>query len=344
MSKSSGDAEATAWTAVTQASAIQHPLVNALTPTVQSSGDAHPTVGTAAPQATTTGSSMPSTPQVSNVSAPPGLPPGLQSKVAFGESDLSADMLELSLSDLTDTIPSPSPTEISLSGVVQPAAVPAEPRRMLFSEGQHLAEYRDVNEEVQQYMDRISEEAAADTDSAPASQSTLAAQSLLAAFFINGNTIRDPEQLVQAMAEPIRRRRAYVFAVANRRGVAQCLGYTVQAWTNWYANNPLSPNDLEEAVKQWKHDFPIHQETLDKIRELEELNTRHSKAEARRARNGAFKVYMHEACIHMQLAMTFLSHPPAAVNTLLEFLCESNRGVNTASRKCEGRLQLHCNE
>ena len=53
-----------------------------------------------------------------------------------------------------------------------------------------------------------------------------------------------------------------------------------------------------------------------KITEYREKDTRDSKKEANRLRNRAFTAHVHQECISLQLAMTFLSHPPAA--TLLE--------------------------
>ena len=47
-------------------------------------------------------------------------------------------------------------------------------------------------------------------------------------------------------------------------------------------------------------------------------DTRHSKKQARDLRNGAFKAFLQQECMNVQLALALLKHPTAMVNTLLE--------------------------
>ena len=65
------------------------------------------------------------------------------------------------------------------------------------------------------------------------------------------------------------------------------------------------------------HDFPMRSHTQANIDAWEAENTSASKAAATSARNGARKVHLHETCMSKQLALTFLQHPPAKVDTLL---------------------------
>ena len=55
---------------------------------------------------------------------------------------------------------------------------------------------------------------------------------------------------------------------------------------------PLSKEDMDEAVSQWKNDFPMKPHSLEKIKAWEKEDTRGSKKEARNLRNGAFAAYL----------------------------------------------------
>ena len=74
---------------------------------------------------------------------------------------------------------------------------------------------------------------------------------------------------------------------------------------------------MDHAVQQWKHDFPMHHQTQVNIDAWEKEDIRKSKEAAIAARNGAWKVYLHDTCGSKQLALTFLQYPPAKVDTLL---------------------------
>ena len=140
------------------------------------------------------------------------------------------------------------------------------------------------------------------------------------------------------MAEPIRRRCDFVFAATSRRGVAEpcvqghkynlwCVMLAARpplsilaqiakdSWVEWYENNPLSNTELQEALNQWKIEFPIDDHAA---RQMALGLTRAHKARARQIRRGAFKTYVRNTCIDFRLAMAFLSHPPATLRTELK--------------------------
>ncbi len=54
-------------------------------------------------------------------------------------------------------------------------------------------------------------------------------------------------------------------------------------------------------------------------------------------RNSAWKVHLHEECISTQLAMTFLSHPPATVDTLLASWAEYMASAGYEKEKARSR-------
>ncbi len=97
--------------------------------------------------------------------------------------------------------------------------------------------------QVDQYMQRLSEEAHGgqwlEGRGFTPPEIQLAAQDLLATLYSdkNGYAIKTREQVFRVMAEPIRRRQAYINAVATSRGVSQPAAkgdsYTVQEWIEW---------------------------------------------------------------------------------------------------------------
>ena len=161
----------------------------------------------------------------------------------------------------------------------------------------------------------------------------MAAQDLLATLYtcMGGYAGRTIEEVHRAMRIPIRRRQEYVDKVSASRGVPQpaelgrvgqvCRNagwwYTPQDWLDWYAENPLSKDDMEAAVRQWKYDFPMNSHTVEKIEAWEQEDTRKTKKQARDLRNGAWAAYLQQECIAKQLAMSFLKFPSATVHTLL---------------------------
>ena len=166
------------------------------------------------------------------------------------------------------------------------------------------------------------------------------------------------------MAEPMHRRRSFVSALATRRGVdsvggiapveRQAQEYTVQEWVDWYNRNPLSQDDMCDAVDEWKNDFPFASQAHYDI--LMQENTRQSKKDARALKNGAFKKFVSTECIHMQLAMGLLRAPPDAMHMVLEKWSEymkseehavqvnrSRKGVPSAEKRQQEELkcQVH---
>ena len=297
----------------------------------QNSGDAHPTASsvpwpriawfTATPPMTHDVQSSGDTHSTVNISPPPGLsryaPPDSvhASQLSSGEGDSATR----SATFWQDSAARGEGywTAAATSGDAHPTHG-ALPDFLLTEIVASSVEYQDVAEDVRQYVQEIAETAA---KACPTIK--LAAQSLLAQIYLNDNVVRDQEQVLAVLAEPIRRRRAYVSVVATRRGVAQHAadqgyGYTPQQWAEWYENNPLSEHEFQEALKQWKDNFPIHGSTLGKIAEQEAYDKRASKARARRTRGQAFKVHVKDTCAHYPLAMAVLSHPPATVKTLLQ--------------------------
>ena len=113
-----------------------------------------------------------------------------------------------------------------------------------------------------------------------------------------------------------------VHRIANNRGVSQPAdtqgGLTVQQYLDWYNSQPLSDHDFEWALGQWKEEFPMEPHTREKIEAWKIQDTRESKKEARGLQRGAFGAFLQQECMNKRLALAFLKHPPAMVNTLLE--------------------------
>jgi hypothetical protein len=78
-------------------------------------------------------------------------------------------------------------------------------------------------------------------------------------IYIKGAIVRDSEQVLAALAEPIRRRRAYVDRVAHSRsGVER----THAEWIRWYEHNPLTEDDFKACLNEWKSDVQFSEKTL----------------------------------------------------------------------------------
>lgn len=172
-----------------------------------------------------------------------------------------------------------------------------------------------------------------------------AAQNLMDTIF-SGKTgrwsIRSVDEVLRGLDEPIRQRKAFVSALADARGVSQPAmptDWSPQQWRDWYAREPLSDQDMTDAVKQWKRSFPMHRETVLKIEQFIEKNTRTSKKQAKDLKNGAFKVYCREDCISHQLAMIFLQHPATAIHILLAAWAKYMQSPEYAAEKARsGRV------
>jgi hypothetical protein len=147
-----------------------------------------------------------------------------------------------------------------------------------------------------------------------------AAQDIMATLFATGSgvAIRSKDEILQAMVEPIRRRREFVLSMAKTRQNEYSAYYSEQDWIQWLSLHPLSEFDMDDAVQKWKSDFVENEMTKKtKVDELLLLDTRASKKEARSLINGAWKSHVRDGCISVALATAFLKHPPAAVDTLL---------------------------
>ena len=111
-----------------------------------------------------------------------------------------------------------------------------------------------------------------------AAEIRLAAQDLLHTLFScrGGRAINSEDEVLQALAIPMRRRQEFVNSIAQNRGVSQpaMWKYTVDQWRDWYSERLLSEPDMDLAVKQWKRDFPMQFHTREKIEALEEQDTR----------------------------------------------------------------------
>ena len=94
---------------------------------------------------------------------------------------------------------------------------------------------------------------------------------------------------------------------------------------------------MDAAVWQWKQDFPMNPSSREKIDSWEKENTRGSKKEARKLRNGAFAAYLQQKCIAKQLAMSFLKFPAAAVHTLLRHWAEYMKSPEHAKEKARAQ-------
>ena len=142
-----------------------------------------------------------------------------------------------------------------------------------------------------------------------------AAEDLIDSLYctINGRAVRSAEEVWQALSTPIRQRRQFITKLASNYPY-----YSVQQWHDWYALWQLSETHMDDAVWQWKREFPMNQRTRDKIQKLEEEDTKKSRADAKDSRNSAFAAYLRNTSIHKQLAMACLKSPSATVHTLLE--------------------------
>ena len=123
------------------------------------------------------------------------------------------------------------------------------------------------------------------------------------------------------MAEPIRRRRAYIHKLAVMRGVRQPTRrqYTMQQWKQWLSSRPLDKEDMDGAVREWKKEFENAEfRQQEQVAEWRQEDTRESKQRATQLINGAWKSELSKRYGRFQLALAFVKHPTATVDTLLE--------------------------
>ena len=118
-------------------------------------------------------------------------------------------------------------------------------------------------------------------------QKSLWRREMLAMLYscMGGVAPRPEQEVLQAMSTPIRRRKEYVNAIASSRGVSQLAEEgsvrTHADWLHWYAEHPLSEDNMDAAVRQWKQHFPMKHHTLGNITYLEKKGTKDTKKSER---------------------------------------------------------------
>jgi len=154
----------------------------------------------------------------------------------------------------------------------------------------------------------------------------LAAEDLLSALVLNngGLGLKHIDDVMTAMKEPIFQRARYVSYVATTYGVeersagahrAASKSYTTEEWFDWYETHSLSDGAMDEAIQQWKADFPCQQRNT--IATLEKEGSRVSKKRARDLLNGAFKVYLRDVCGIRKVAIELLRNPTKDLERIL---------------------------
>ena len=247
-------------------------------------------------------------------------------------------------------------------GVSQPAAgpEPPQPRRGRFP---------DHREQVEAYMAGISQTADADNGALQEGDSPnesrraepkqiQAAQDIMMVFYFDqhGRAItQSKEALTNAITIPVVLRQRFLLAKAaervgshpaatgyNRGNVGTT--YSLQRKYDELAATPLSDADMKEILAQWKKEFPLNSTTKAKIEDLLAQDTKESKKLAREARRGAWKAYVHDKCISVQLATTLLMHPPEALETLLEHWATYMNSAEHAQEQHRANLPLQSEE
>ncbi len=150
-----------------------------------------------------------------------------------------------------------------------------------------------------------------------------AAQDVLNIIFSckDSRAIKSKQEVLDLMAEPIRRREAYIDKLAVMRGVRQPTRrqYTMQQWKQWLSSRPLDKEDMDGAVREWKKDFENAEfRQQEQVAEWRQEDTRESKQRATQLINGAWKSELSKRYGRFQLALAFVKHPTATVDTLLE--------------------------
>ena len=208
-----------------------------------------------------------------------------------------------------------------------PALIPTPPGLTTVSDCSHLADTRagstSARTEQQDEADwRIAHDLL-ETLSNHADNENSAAQELLNIIFSckDSRAIKSKQEVLDLVAEPIRRREAYIHKLAIIRGVPQPAPgqYTMQQWKWWLSSRPLDKEDMEGAVHEWKKDFENAEfRQQEQVAEWRQEDTRESKQRATQLINGAWKSELSKRYGRFQLALAFVKHPTATVDTLLE--------------------------
>ncbi len=156
-----------------------------------------------------------------------------------------------------------------------------------------------------------------------ANNENLAAQELLNIIFSckDSRAIKSKQEVLDLVAEPIRRRRTYIHKLAVIRGVRQpAVGqYTMRQWKWWLSSRPLNETDMEGAVDEWKKDFENAEfRQKEQVAEWRRKGTRESEKKASDLINGAWKAELSERYGRFQLPIAFMKHPTATVDSLLQ--------------------------
>ena len=131
------------------------------------------------------------------------------------------------------------------------------------------------------------------------------------------------EQVLRAMAEPIRLREEYIRVASAARAPGSI--WSEEEWNEWLSSRPLSKEDMEGVVASWKEHFSIKSTTVDRILTLratgedksDTTKSKNAKQAARKLARGAWKSYVHKNCISFPLAMNFLCYPPTEMKKLM---------------------------
>jgi hypothetical protein len=208
-----------------------------------------------------------------------------------------------------------------------PAPAPTPPRPTTVSDCSHLADTRagstSAHTEQQDEADWGLADDLLETLSDHADNENSAAQELLNIIFSckDSRAIKSKQEVLDLVAEPVRRREAYIHKLAVIRGVPQPAAgqYTMKQWKRWLSSRPLNETDMEGAVDEWKKDFENAEfRQKEQVAKWRRKGTRESKKKASHLINGAWKAELSERYGRFQLAIAFMKHPTATVDTLLQ--------------------------
>ncbi len=253
---------------------------------------------------------------MSTTAAPAAAAPGAARAAATAAAAAAATPLAAAAAAATAAAPAPAPA---------PASTP--PRPTTVSDCSHLADTRagstSARTEQQDEADwRIAYDLL-ETLSNHADNENSAAQELLNIIFSckDSRAIKSKQEVLDLVAEPVRRREAYIHKLAVIRGVRQPAAgqYTMEQWKRWLSSRPLNETDMEGAVDEWKKDFENAEfRQKEQVAKWRRKGTRESKKKASHLINGAWKAELSERYGRFQLAIAFMKHPTATIDTLLQ--------------------------
>ena len=139
------------------------------------------------------------------------------------------------------------------------------------------------------------------------------AQQILRLLYVDntGYRIRPDADIMKLLETPIAKRQEMTTRIAD-----------AYKWEGsdrlYYEEHPLSTIDFKWALDLWQQEFPMEDLTKQIMAELRSAHDRKSKRAANSLRRGAFNAYCHHNCIHKQLAMQLLRHPPHMIDGILD--------------------------